>query len=363
MKINTIYILFLLLALTYSASAGSAFSISGVDTSAYPYASVYFSAFEDNFVEFKDLTPADFVVKENGKIIPEKDVIVDCASDTAILNIVLVLDQSASMDSLVNGRRKWDWVKDGAKEFIDYVGGYDSVYVAIVAFAGESRIKCNFTNNPQELRDSLFKISSISSITNFNHAFLDPETGALELLKSRPVNQRRIVVFLSDGHHSSHSEDLEVNKITETHLANNIQLFSITFMSQNNPSLTYISNQTGGRNYDLKKPEELNDIYKEIAKLVINKTICKLMWLSDIICHSDERFREVEIELLRVYRSKVTTSYIAPFQSLAFLVSDKIIYYFGNPPPNESHTEIITLKGGVNTVNIYDYKIEPNQFF
>lgn len=358
-----IYIVFVFFLTNFGLKAGPVLSISEVDTSAYPWLNVSFSVFDDDYYLVRDLVPADFQIMENKELIPETDVIVDCEDGDAPLNIVLVLDQSTSMDSIVDGKSKWHWVIEGAKQFINYAGGRDSVFIAVTTFAGNSKINCNFTNNKNELYDSLQNAKVVTSITNFNNALMQPNTGAVELLKQRPYDERRIIIFLTDGQHSAKSDYLKIPDIIQTLLTHNIQMFSITFMSEINNDLIYISESSGGKNYNIKSVNALNEIYIEIANLILNKSICKLSWKSGIICHDDNPLKLVEIDFLKLPIKTVNTSYIAPFSSMTFFNTDKQIYFFGNPEPNQSVQQDIILNAEINEEHITSFKIEPPQNF
>jgi len=58
---------------------------------------------------------------------------------------------------------RWQWVMEGAKNFINSLNLNNGSEIALETFGGESFWKCDFTSNKQEIIDSLYKVSPLEN--------------------------------------------------------------------------------------------------------------------------------------------------------------------------------------------------------
>lgn len=335
------------------------FSISQVDPSGFPIVKASFIALNYNDSSFANLSPADFNVLDNNKPVSVNSMTVTCEKSEKYpeVSVVLVLDQSGSMDDTANdGRKRWEWVVEGAKSFISTLKFVDDTKVAIISFGSYAIMRCNFTNNKQDLYTALDTII-VGGKTLYNPPFLNKDIGCIALLNSRPPNIRRIAVFLTDGRPDDTPQmDTIINKCQKS----NIQVYSITVSFRMEPNLERISEATGGRAKDVYTRQDLDDIYKFIALDIQSKLLCTLSWQADFSCKGNPLTRPADITFIPLNSVTIHTQYDAPPISLAEIeLSDKILS-FDDPDPNNSTTQLLTIKA-INSPFIYkDIKFIPN---
>lgn len=344
------------------------FSVSEIDALNYPLLKVGVKALDMNETEYPDLSVNDFIIRE---LVPGKpqyipnDLKLHCESKEIEpeASILLILDQSTSMNEIdsASGQKRWDWVKEGATTFINTIRFVGRTRIAITTFGRIVQLKCPFTNNRQELLDSLDKII-VSGGTFYDPPFLDPVAGAEVLLKDRPVDIRRIVVFLTDGRPEvAPKTDEIINAMRRT----NIQVYAITVTLPMEPNLANIASSTGGKSYAVYTKKDLSDIYRLIALDIQTKQFCYLTWTSPYGCDELSRLRTVEFSFKRIPAQKHTKQYMAPPQSIA-LVDVQNYVSFGDPDPGEANAVVkdIELKPIRAPLKITNVNFSPpvNQF-
>ena len=222
--------LIVLLIFAVNVSYSQQFTISQINTSQFPLVSTNLMAKDITGNSYKDLVVSDFSVFDGG-LVNIANMFLDCR-DTVIdpaVNIVLVLDQSGSMedpDSATNTRR-WDWVKEGVQSFLNALNFQNGTKVGMVTFAKLSRIICDFTENKKRLMDSLNKVI-VNGGTDYNPPFLDPTSGAVNFLVNYDplFERRRIIVFLTDGQPNANTPVL-TDSIIKYCNTNGVQVYGI----------------------------------------------------------------------------------------------------------------------------------------
>ena len=312
--------------------------------------------FNDNPGKF--YTPADFEVSENGQIIPESLVTRSCDESLAPVQVLLLIDQSTSMSQLVNGKSKIDIVKQSAMTFISKVQLNDFSAVGILGFGAIPNLYCNFTNDKNKLYNKLSVMGTIPSSTNFNSAFLDPNQGAISLLSKQP-NINRCIIFLTDGNHDEELQGVFRSwEVASALAANNIKLYSISFLSNNNGPLQSISNEY----YQVDKTGALTEIYDLLAKKLTGYPFCNVIWQSQIPCEGSSDVTQVRLKYKPI-GNLFNTSYSPPESAIFHLNTDKSYYYFGNPVPDQSNDLDIALTPTPYDVLINKiYPSNPNYF-
>lgn len=353
--------LFLLITFCYPLlMEAQTFSISEIDASKFPKISASFVTLDPLGKSYENLTKADFDVKENG-VSMNPSVTVNCI-DTNInpaVSIVMVLDQSGSMNELdTAGIRRWDWVLKGAKAFLNTLQFGNGTKVAVVSFGNVSYIRSPFDDNRQALIDSISGIY-VSGATRYDPPFLDYNTGAVELFKTQPPTQRRIIVFLTDGNPNNQPPTDSIIKACQ---GSNIQVYSITLTMEMNSSLAKISEQTGGRSYAVYTDAELNSIYKLIALDIQNKKFCTLNWTSPFGCSESSRNRLTDITFLRLGTRSIR-SYVAPPNSIALNALSDQVLFFGDPAPTTSTTADVTISPRSTPFVVNKFSIQPSTYF
>jgi uncharacterized protein YegL len=356
-KLLIIFFIFI----NFSILKSQHFTMTEVDTSNFPLVSASFLALNPMGDSYQDLSVEDFAIEENGIPIPRELYQLNCGYPP--ISVVLVLDQSNSMNDMAGSETRWDWVVSGVKSFVNSIDLSDSISkVSIVGFGGRAYARCPFTGVKQELLDTLSNMSALNATTNFNEPFLDPTNGAIELLKKRPSEYRRVIVFLTDGKHENMTATLRRDDIVERLREWNIQTYAITLLDDMNPDLNLIAERSGGDYYQIMNKTELGKIYDFIAKDAQGKIQCILSWPSELSCSEVSSFRKARIEFLK-NNSVINREYKAPDWSIVRVETDEEIYDFDDPDVGVSVEKEIKITPRQYPFTIDDIKIIPDDFF
>lgn len=354
-------ILFFIISLKLFSQEAT-FSISEVDASKFPLIRCTFIALDATGQSYKDLKPSDFDVFERGKNM-NSTVQVEC-KDTLVepaVSIILIIDQSQSMQ-LENeaGEMRWDWVKLGVKAFVNTINFKTGTKVALISFGNFAYIRCNFTDNKNEILDSLNN-TWIGGGTRYEPPFIDKDNGAVNLfLNGSPdPTKRRIIVFLTDG---EPNEPPKTDSIVKELQRINAQVYAITLATPMHKSLDEISSKTGGKAYKVETKDELENIYRFIALDIQRKQLCNLTWITDFGCDKLDLIRDIRIVFKRQSVS-IERSYEAPPYSIAKLPIDQTIVDFFDPAPNQFNEVDITINSPVTDYTITDIKVIPASYF
>lgn len=337
------------------------FSISEINSDDFPKIRASFIALDETGTSYDDLLPENFDIKDNGLNV-NPTVEVECITKTEDpeVSVILVLDKSGSMDTDEDGIRRWDWVKRAAKSFVNTLKFVGRTKVAITGFARGVEIECNFTNDQQELIDSIETIM-VGGTTRYDPPFLDDYSGVVNLLSTQPSDMRRIVVFLTDG---LPDKPPQRQTIIEELQQANIQVYSITLLMNMNEDLYAISRETGGQSFAVYDKDELDNLYKYIALDVQSKVLCEVSWLSDFGCDVDSKLREVEIKFDKdLLHQIISRKYIGPDKSVAYVNKSTSILAFGNPDIGQPATMTVDIDPAVTALLIDSIYTEPAGFF
>ncbi len=361
-----IYLLFILLIFslipTLLFSQEATFAISEVDTSNFPYIRCTFIALDGTGQSYKNLSPADFDVYERGKNM-NASVTVDC-KDTIIepaVSIVLVVDQSQSMnDTNEAGEKRWDWVRIGVKAFVNEINFKSGTKVALISFGKFAYLRCNFTDNKDQLIDSLER-TWVGGGTEYDPPFLDRNNGAIQLFTnySPDPKKRRIIVFLTDGEPNNPPKtDSIIRELQRT----NIQVYAITLAMPMNKDLDKISSQTGGKAYRVNTKDDLVNIYRFIALDIQRKQLCFLNWISEFPCDESDLERTIRITFKR-QGVTIERIYVVPKRMIALLPNHNEIYDFGDPAPNQYNEVDIPITAVLSDYYVNGVNIIPSTFY
>jgi hypothetical protein len=303
----------------------------GIDAAAYPTIRAYGTG-----TIFANAKTSDFTVLENG-IDMKATLKSQCntiVSDPS-LSVVLVIDKSGSMKEPVNnGKIRMDWVKDGAKAFVNNLEFGPNTAVAIVSFDGSAYLECGFQNTAAPLIAAIDNISaSDGGATQYNPPFLDPSKGAIALLNTRPAWIRRMIVFLTDGvPNSIPSTSTIISKL----LASKITAFAITIPGDASPELRDIVTQSGGQAYRAFDVSALINIYRSLSSERPTVTYCWLEWISPTGCSQTSTIRNVNL-LYKPTNTRGNYTYTAPQSSISGIVNSVVsLTPFGDIPVGNS---------------------------
>lgn len=364
MKMKKVIFLLLFLFLLFKINAQEAtFSISEIVADQFPLIRCTFIALDATGKSYTDLKPSDFDVIERGRSM-NATVNVEC-KDTLVepaVSIILIVDQSESMRwQNEAGEQRWSWVLKGVEAFVNTINFKTGTKVALISFGRVAYKRCDFTDNKQELLDSLNR-TVIGGGTLYDPPFLDRQNGAINLfLTGSPDPQkRRIIVFLTDG---EPNDPPKTDSIVKELQKVNAQVYAITLAMPMHKSLEEISSKTGGRAYKVETKDELENIYRFIALDIQRKQLCQLTWITEFGC--DSKFDTIRNVRITFKRQAVTIErdYIAPPYSIAKLPIDQAIYDFLDPAPGQSNDLDITITSPVTDYIVNDIKIIPSTYY
>ncbi|MFN3269272.1 MAG: vWA domain-containing protein, partial [Candidatus Kapaibacteriota bacterium] len=342
MKRSLLVLAILLLFRQILISQEATFSISEVDASRFPLIRCTFIALDATGKSYTDLKPSDFDVFERGKNM-NPTVNVEC-KDTLVepaVSIILIVDQSESMRWLNEaGEQRWSWVLRGVEAFVNTINFKTGTKVGLISFGRVAYKRCDFTDNKQEILDSLNN-TVIGGGTLYDPPFLDRINGAITMfLNGSPDPQkRRIIVFLTDG---EPNDPPKTDSIVKELQRINAQVYAITLAMPMHKSLEEISSKTGGKAYKVETKQELEDIYRFIALDIQKKQLCQLTWVTDYGCDKLDLVRPIKITFKR-QAVTIERDYVAPDYSIAKLPIDGAIFDFLDPAPNTSNDLDITI--------------------
>lgn len=342
---------------------GQQLNLTEVNANGFPRVEVGVSVLNRFGDTEKDLLKSDFRVVENG-IDVTSTLDMECfgGDEPQELNVILVIDKSGSMDkdpydpAYPNNLRRFDWVEKAVKIFLNEFTFYKRSQVSIIAFGGKAEVRCPFTQDTTRLLDSLKK-TLLAGATNYNDPLIGEYNSVIKLYKDLPADyqtgMKTVVIFLTDGQPSSNTPTKTFD-IVEGLKQYNIQMYSITLLTEMNKDLEYISQLTGGRATRVDAEQDLINIYKIIASEIQNKVFCVLKWLSPYGCDPNNLEREVKVTYKK---NNLTTTkrYFAPPTSIAETYFSDDVVPFGNPAVDDFSIRnfyIVAQHGDMNVSNI-----------
>ncbi len=373
----------LLLIVTVSPNLHSqekpVFGITGLDATEFPLVKSYFIAKNGllNDPYFKGAqnvpNPPEFDLTENGVSKDLTSLIMKCAEIDGELpiHIALVVDASTSMfNNWRNGESRADVLERAVAEFIDSVKFTNGTSVHIVPFAGNNipqNVWRDWNYTAADAKADFDYYTQLDGRTDFNVPMYKEPNGrhVLEIFKSRPINDRKAVVFLTDGEHDNTNgnnpfqKDLIISELQ----SRGIEFHSITFAADAFGSindLRQVSQATGGVYYNANDEEELREIYKEITDSFKSTSVCWLEWLSQLECDQVTE-RNVEVTFTRANWPPPITrtiNYTPPAdKAIAEITRDKEILFFDN---NGTTTQEVTLTAKVGDFHVTGFNVSGN---
>ncbi|HRS01547.1 MAG TPA: vWA domain-containing protein, partial [Bacteroidota bacterium] len=331
-----------------------------IEPSKFPTVTTNFVISDSNGLTRANVNTTDFEIYEQGVLIPNSTYTINCSN--APYKIILVLDQSTSMNDEIEGVRRWNMVIQGATTFINSLDLRNGSEIALETFGGESYWKCDFTNDKNRIIDSLNKVNPYGK-TNFNVSFFGPNASSIDSLSIQPLGFKRIIVFLTDGAHNDDNDPVvKTDSILAACRTNNIQFFAITFQAPMNTSLAYIASNSNGADYVVASSDGLNQIYKVVANKIQNDVLCSLSWISNVICDEIDRLKSVKI-YYKPYKSTTYMTYIVPEYGIARIQTDSVTYKFGNPDIGSYYDQEIILSPKNSPTSILSMSIVPSTYF
>lgn len=363
MKTLTKYVLLILMFCSTAYSQGT-ISMSNIDASGFPRIVSYISIMDYSGRSIDNIQLKDLKLIENGLDLSHT-LTLDCRDSLTDppLSISLILDNSNSMEEIPAGHSEplKDWLKMGAKSFIDALNFNNGTKVEIISFSTGARLLLPFSSNRTALKNKIDSLT-FGGGTNYNPPFIDPNVGAIKRLSDNtPANIRRVIVFLTDGDPDG-VNPTNVEEIVSGALSANIQIYSITLNRPMNSDLHQISMRTGAKAYPVYTKEQLTNVYQTIASEIKTKKICKITWLAPFSCDTKEKERKVTIAY-KPFDKQVNSSYLLPNSAYVYTRIKPSPLYFDNPDIGEFSEHILEITPLVSDLHISGAEIYPSTYF
>lgn len=361
------YIVLLVLATFFASSTLVAqanvrnFYLYNVDTSAFPRVTANVYALDNSNQRYKNLAVTDFDLFENGS---QRDATMTLNCDTSTtplpIAVCLALDQSFSMaNKTPAGDTYWDWVKAGARAFIDSLRMTPPTCVAVTSFGGTAYVRAPFQTTKPPLYAALDQIP-IEGGTNYDEAFLNlsapsQSAAAVTVLRNAPAMLKRFIIILTDG---QPDRPPSKQRIIDSCVANGITVYAINLYTTKTPNINVdlqeIATKTNGRAFLARSKADLVSIYRLIVLEAQRNIDCRLSWLSTPGCTQQSRLRTLRA-LFRKGTISYTWngSYTASFNSLANPIPSVTSLSFSDPGSGNKVRKTITVRAPQgNTIRI-----------
>ncbi len=231
--------------------------INGIDSTQLPQAVVSVAVLDALGQPVRGLTAADFTLSgelaDRAQIVSVENV----TDDELAFGVVLAIDISSSMAGA-----PIEQAKAAATAFVESIGPNDPV--SIVTFGNQVQVVQGFTSDKDVLRNAIANIS-FGGETNL----YDGSVGSIEQAASAPV-PRHTVIMLSDGAHylvegrASNSRETALN----TALTQGVPVYTIGLgFGTDRTYLQALAEGTNARYYESPTPDQLTEIYTDLAAL------------------------------------------------------------------------------------------------
>lgn len=354
---RAVFLLVFLLAFQFRSARAQELSLYNIVTDSFPRISANYIAIDPAGTSISDLSARDFRVVEttlDGRVQDlSASVIHSCVqqSSSSSMSIVLIVDESNSMDQVLpGGRRRIDYVKEALRSFVDRLPWNGETAVSIISFSGKSRLLCDWQTSPAGVRQAIDRLTPLSA-TNYEVSFFGVPN-VFDQMKKRPPSIPKVAFFITDG---SPNPDI-VNRplfqqrtIAEA-LSQGMRLYSVTLMiGKTDPSIDVICRATGGRSI-IAKEEELVNLTSVLAFEATSSQVCTISWLSPIVCNDKLQQRSAVVQLRRGRQPDVTITYTTPESSVARVVATPSTVICGDIAPSTKTTvDIVVTASNVET--------------
>lgn len=353
------------------------FNVYNVNASAFPKITADYVALDALGNPLTNLTAADFSIRETPNGVPTRDLTptlkhncVDITTDPQA-SILIILDRSFSMNDKVQplNKRRWDYARDAVKAFVGNVNFTGETRVSVVSFASNYETWVPWTNNPNEIRDTLDRREP-GGVTNYRAPFIlsDPNN-VYKLFAQRPANLPRFVFFLTDGHpnpgFSSDAEGIRwADSVSKECQKNNIRFYSVTILEQTTHyTLANIAQATGGKAI-VTNEEKLVNLFSYLALETQVRRICSLEWTSQASCGEASRDRIASVTLKRGNPNPtMDVNYTAPPTAVARVDISNPVLYCGDPPAGGTSNADVTITAVGAPFTFTGFTVTPPTYF
>jgi VWFA-related protein len=200
------------------------------------------------------LAQSDFEIRDQGKLqtityfsgVPNQPVVVG-----------FLLDLSSA------SRTQWKNIRDAAIELVFTLIPGDKIHAGyLIGYGNEAELLVDTTFDPEKIVEKIRKLSP-SGGSAMNDAIYKASSADRKLLQGEPLDPRRVIVVIGDGHDNASTHTLqEAVELAQRNLVT-VYCMDTEYYSFGNPyrgNLTLLANETGG-----KLEDPLQNIYNDVA--------------------------------------------------------------------------------------------------
>ena len=165
------------------------------------------------------------------------------------------------MDLSNASRIQWKSYQDAAIELVlNLLPGDKKFSGYLIGYGNEAEVMVNTTNDPEPIVEKLRKLSPSGGSALYDAIYL--ACTSRKLVVGEPVEPRRIVVIVGDGHDNASKKTL--NEVLELAQRNLVTIYGIStqaygFSAAGNDNLVKLAEETGG-----KVEYPLENVYKDV---------------------------------------------------------------------------------------------------
>lgn len=166
------------------------------------------------------------------------------------------------MDASNASRMHWKNYQEAAEELVLNLLPNDKKYSGyLISYANEAELKVNTTSDPEKILVELRKMKPGGGAALYDSIYI--ACTSRTLVKGEPVEPRRIIVVIGDGHDNASKKSLE--EVLEIAQRNLVTIYGVStvaygFANEGDKNLIRLAEETGGR---VEYP--LQNVYKDVS--------------------------------------------------------------------------------------------------
>lgn len=259
----------LLFVLSLPSEAQLRIYVDSVDASNFPEVRVFFSVSYAG-QRVTNLSPADFTLLEDGVVRIPSFVSCDTLSQASDVSVMLIIDRSGSMIG-----EPLEDAKDAATVFVNLLRPADEA--SLIAFDTRVQQLIPFTTDKTAVAAAINTIM----LGDYTNLWLACMNG---VAATATRSNRKAIVLLSDGFNTIPS-GFDVDAVINASRQSGIPFFVIGLGTEvDSTALRKLATETNGRYFYSPTSKDLEEIYREIARIINNTGRCMLTFRSGLRC-------------------------------------------------------------------------------
>ncbi len=166
------------------------------------------------------------------------------------------------IDASSSNRTHWKTFQDASLDLVQTMLPGDKKYQGyLVSYSNDAELLVNTSHDPEKMMDKLRKLKPGGGAAFYDSIYM--ACTSRDLVKGEPIEPRRVIVVIGDGHDTSSKKTLE--EVLELAQRNLVTIYAIStkafgFSTDGEKNLARLAEETGGR---VEYP--LNSLYKGIS--------------------------------------------------------------------------------------------------